>query len=369
MKFTCEKYVFQAAVSVAARAAAGKSPIAALEGILIEAGEKIKLTGYDLKKGVYTHVPADVSETGSVVLNAKLVSDIIRLLPDGVVSVHAGQDNLTTIKCGKAEYSLMGSNAEDYPEVMPVEGGLNIALNQGKLKSVISQTLFAVSSNESRPVYTGSLFDIKGESLMVVSVDGYRLAMRKENIDEARVDVSFIVPGSALSDVEKLCTEDAEDAVITVGAKQIGFSFGDTVLVSRRLEGDFISFDTAVPKEFNTIVTADKSLLQRAAERVSLIIDDRVKSPLRVKFGEETIDIFCATTLGKAEDTLPVNGITGPELEIGFNNRYLLDALKTISREEVKICLGTGTTPCVIKSAEDGDDSFLHMILPVRLGD
>lgn len=366
MKFSCEKYLLQAAVNTVSRAAAGKSPIPALEGILIEAGENVKLTGYDLKEGIYTSIAADVTRPGAAVLGAKLLGDIVRSLPDGVVTIEVDKGTLAKISCGKTEFSIMGTAAEDYPEIQSVEEGFSFTLAQGKLRSMIDQTLFAVSTNESRPVYTGSLFEIDGDSLRVVSVDGYRLAMRMEKLDTGGETLDFIVPGAALSDVEKICADSEEEVYITVGAKQIRFGFGETVLISRRLEGEFLNYKKSLPTSFTTWAVVEKTELQRVIERVSLIIDDKIKSPLRCKFSLDSVEMFCVTSLGRAEDSASVLG-SGEPLEIGFNNRYLLDAVRAAPSEKLKLCLGGGTSPCVIVPEDEGDESFLFMILPVRL--
>ena len=364
MKFSCERSDLLTAVNTAAKAASSKSPIPALEGILIETGmDSVKLTGYDLKKAIYTKAAASVFENGSIVLGARIFGDIIRALPDGMVTVKSEGLNVS-ITCGNSDFSIIGSDAADYPELPAIESEGAVSLPQDILSEMIRQTIFAVSDNESRPVYTGELFEISGDELTVVSVDGYRLALRKEKVEGAGEDCSFIVPGSALSDLEKLCSATDEPVSIALGNKHISFTIGDTVLLSRRLEGEFLNYKKTVPSSFGVEVTADRSFLQRTVERVSLIIDDKIKNPLRCTFGAGEIRIVCATALGKAEDTCMVDG-DGGEMEIGFNNRYLLDALKAAPADEVKVCLNSGSSPCIILPCEG--DSFLYMILPVRL--
>lgn len=367
MKFSCEKTVLQAAVSTAAKAASARSPIPALEGILLEAGaDRVKLTGYDLKKGIYTHIAADVGEPGSVILGARVFSNIVNSLPDGKVTLKTEGQN-AVIRCENAEFNIIGSNASDYPELPDIDGPSGVSLPQDLLSRMIRQTIFAVSDNESRPVYTGELFEISGGSLTVVAVDGYRLALRREPVEGVNEEYSFIVPGNALSDLEKLCGDSGE-VRINLGSKHISFVIGETVLVSRRLEGEFLKYKTAVPATFRAEVRADRAQLQRTIERVSLIIDDRIKNPLRCTFGNNEVRIVCATALGKAEDVCATEG-EGNDIEIGFNNRYVLDALKAAPAEEIKVCLNTGSSPCVLlpaEQAEDGSD-FLYMILPVRL--
>jgi DNA polymerase-3 subunit beta len=367
MKFSCEKYLLQQAVAITSRCAAAKSPIPALEGLLIEVGQDVRITGYDLKKGIYTSFPADVAEAGSVVLSAKLFGEIVRSLPDGIVTVSVAEGLKTSITCEASDFSILGTDSAEYPELPTVDRQNAISVPQNVLSKMIRQTLFAVSDNESRPVYTGSLFEMQDGTLTVVAVDGFRLALRKETLENQDVEnCTFIVPGSALSDVEKLCA-DAEDKVeITVGTKHVSFLVGDTVLVSRRLEGEFLNYRKSIPTDFSTIVETNRDDFMRAVSRVSLIIDEKTKNPLRLKVDENLLKISCVTGVGSGEDqcSIQVNGPTG--LVIGFNNRYLLDALKAAPTDTIRMGLNTSSSPCVILPS-DGSDSFSYMILPVRL--
>lgn len=366
MKFSCEKYLLLAAVNTACRCAASKSPIPALEGLLIEADGDVRITGYDLKKGIYTSFPADVAEGGSVVLGAKLFSEIVRSLPDGIVTVTVGPNFATSIVCGASDFAVIGSDGDEYPELPTVDRQNGIRLPQKLLGQMIRETIFAVSDNESRPVYTGELLEAEGGELTVVAVDGYRLAMRKESVESGELeDCKFIVPGTALSDVEKLCGDTDECVDITVGAKHVSFVVGDTVLVSRRLEGEFLNYKKSIPADFGVKAKIDRGELLKVVSRVSLIIDEKIKNPLRLTFGDGDIKLLCSTGVGKAEDKCEMKG-DGRGLEIGFNNRYLLDALKAAPADELYVCLNTDASPCVLKAA-DGGENFAYMILPVRL--
>lgn len=192
MKFSCEKFLLQNATATASRAAAAKSPIPALEGLLIEAGKDVKITGYDLKKGIYTYLEADVAEPGSLVLGARLFGEMIRRMPDGIVSISSDETGMVTVKCGKTEFSFMSIDASDYPELPTVSDGETVTLPQKMLKSMINETIFAVSDNDSRPVYMGTLFEIDGSELTLVSVDGYRLALRREKLEKDGAEHSRI---------------------------------------------------------------------------------------------------------------------------------------------------------------------------------
>lgn len=367
MKFSCEKYLLQQAISITSRCAASKSPIPALEGLLIQAGNDIRITGYDLKKGIYTNFPADIAGQGSIVLNARLFGEIVRSLPDGIVTLETKDGFSTSITCGMSEFSIMGTDSAEYPELPSVDKQNAISIPQELLGKMIRQTVFAVSDNESRPIYTGALFDIENDTLSIVAVDGYRLALRKEKAEENDLEnCSFIVPGNALNDVEKLCADGEEKVNITVGTKHISFVVGQTVLISRRLEGEFLNYKKSVPTEFSVIVEADKEEFTRSVSRVSLVIDERTKSPLRVSVEDEKIVMSCRSALGAGEDTCAVKNIAGQSLSIGINNRYLLDALKAAPSDKIRVGFNSESAPCVIFAA-DGTDSFSYMILPVRL--
>ena len=366
MKFSCEKYLLQSACGIASRAAAGKSPIPALEGLLLQASDRLTVTGYDLKKGIYTQLEAEVKEQGSVVVGARLFGEMIRRLPDGIVTISTDINNNVNVKCGKSEFNFMGISPEDYPEMPVVDGVNNIALPQKILGSMINQTIFAVADNDMRPIYTGTLFDIEGEELTLVSVDGYRLAKRSEKLESAKMEnCSFVVPGSALADIERICGDSEELVKISVGAKHISFYIGETVVVSRRLEGEFLNYKKSIPDSFKYTVKVDRGEFMSAIDRVALIVSERNTSPVRMSFNDGNIDCLCVTPIGRAEDVCTCEG-SGEGLQIGFNDRYLKDALKAAAKEELNVCLNSASSPCIITAA-DGSDNFTYMILPVRL--
>lgn len=366
MKFSCEKALLQAAISTTSRAVSPKNSIPALEGILLEAGSDLRLTGYNLETGIRTIVPADIREEGTLVLGARLFGEIVRKLPDDIVTFQS-ENYMVNIKCGMSEFNILGTDPEEFPELPTVEYQNSLILPQSRLKAMISQTLFAVSDNESRPIHTGSLFEVDSEGLTIVSVDGYRLALRHESIDkkEGAETFSFVVPGAALSEVEKICSDVDEPASVTQGARHVMFKVGDTMLVSRRLEGEFLAYRQAIPRNNTIHVEGDTRALLSSIDRVSLIISDKLKSPLRCVFDSNLLKISTKTAIGDAYDECPLSG-DGGGLEIGFNNKYLMDALKAAPADKVRLELTTGVSPCVILPTE-GEENFLYMVLPVRL--
>lgn len=366
MKFSCEKALLQAAISTTSRAVSPKSSIPALEGILLEAGNDLRLTGYNLETGIRTIVPADIREEGTLVLGARLFGEIVRKLPDDIVTFQS-ENYMVNIKCGMSEFNILGTDPEEFPELPTVEYQNSLILPQSRLKAMISQTLFAVSDNESRPIHTGSLFEVDSNGLTIVSVDGYRLALRHEAIDkkEGAETFSFVVPGAALSEVEKICSDVDEPASVTQGARHVMFKVGDTMLVSRRLEGEFLAYRQAIPRNNTIHVEGETRALLSSIDRVSLIISDKLKSPLRCVFDSNLLKISTKTAIGDAYDECPLSG-DGGGLEIGFNNKYLMDALKAAPADRLRLEFTSGVAPCVILPAE-GEEKFIYMVLPVRL--
>ena len=367
MKFSCEKYLLQTACGIASRAAASKSPIPALEGLQISADDKLYVKGYDLKKGIVTGIEADIDQRGTVVVGARLFGEMIRRLPDGIVTVTADEKDNISVKCGKSQFNILGISAEDYPELPRFDTLNAIRLPQHILKDMINKTIFAVSTDEVRPVYTGTLFEVEEKRLTLVSVDGYRLARRTEELEDSKLEsCTFVVPGNALSDVEKICTDEEEGEVsIAVGQKHISFEIGDTVVVTRRLEGEFLNYRRSIPESFQFEIKIDRSEFMASIDRGSLIVSEKNSSPVRLTVGDGTIDCLCVTPIGRAQDVCTCEG-DGKGLLIGFNDRYLKDALKAAGKDELLLCVNTAVSPCIIKAA-DGSEDFTYMVLPVRL--
>ena len=286
MKFSCEKALLQSAVLIAGRVVAAKSTISALEGILVEATtDGLRLNGYNLETGIMTKVDAQVTQPGSLILSARLFGEIIRKLPDDMVSVST-EGNSVHISCGPTSFDIMGSPADEFPDLPMVDDGSSVTLTQSALRSMLSQVLFAVSTNESRPVHTGALFEVEDSTLTLVAVDGYRLALRREAFIRkfGMNTFSFVVPGAALTEVERICADSDDEVIVTLGDRHVTFQVGETLLISRRLEGEFLNYRQTIPKNNPISLYVDTSLLQLSIDRASLIINDKLKSPLRCKF-------------------------------------------------------------------------------------
>ncbi len=367
MKFSCEKALLQSVITTASRAVSSKSSIPALEGLLLEAKNGfLTVSGYNMQLGIRSRFHANVTEEGEIVLNARLFGDIIRKMPDDCIVFSSDSKMMVSVTCGDADFHILGLNASDFPELPAVEDDYCCTVKQTVLKAMINGTSFAVSTNESRIVHTGSLFEIGDGQLTVVSVDGFRLALRREQYEKIEGGAfTFVAPGSALNEVEKVCADSDDDAMIILGSRHIQFEVGETQLICRRLEGDFLDYKNAIPRNNPINLVADKRMLMGSIDRVSVVISEKMKSPIRCIFGKDFVKLSAKTGNGDAKDTCPLSG-NGNELEIGFNNRYLMEALRYAPADEVKIELNSGITPAIIVPTE-GEENFLYMVLPVRL--
>ena len=366
MKFTCEKALLVSAVSVAGRTVAQKSTIACLEGILIRAGVGVQLTGYNLETGITVKLDANVTEAGVCVMPARLFFDIIRKLPDEEVTISIDSKNNVSIRGGVSSFQITAMDAEDYPDLPEVNSENGICMPRSALREMIGGTIFSVSENQARPVHTGCLMEVNDATITMVAVDSFRLARRTYHAENSyEHDLKFVVPATGLREVEKILTDTDDEVKFILGDKHIMFEIGDATLVCRILEGEFIDWRRVVPSNNTTILTARVSDLMNSIERVGLIVSEKIKSPVRCVFGDNVADFKTVNTIGSAHDTCSVAG-NGNELEIGFNCKYLLDALRAVPSEEVTLELKNGLSPIVFTPVDDKKD-FSYMVLPVRL--
>lgn len=367
MKFTCEKTSLSSAISVACRTVAQRSSIPALEGILLKAGASLQLTGYNLETGITVSVEAEIQEYGQCVMPARLFFDIVRKLPDDVVQVQVDENLKVSILCGISSFSIMAYSTEEYPELPDVEYENGVAIPQAELKKMIAGTIFSVSENQARPIHTGCLMEVEDQAITMVAIDGYRLARRTYHPQEPTGrTMKFVVPAPALKEVEKILEDSEEKAVFTLGAKHIQFEIGGAVLVCRKLEGEFMDWRRVVPKNNPIQLAANVTALTASIERVSLIVSEKIKCPVRCVFGQNTADFRTANTIGTAHDSCTIAG-DGQDMEIGFNCRYLLEALRAVPTTEVLLELSNGLSPIVLSPCEQDKEDFCYMVLPVRL--
>ena len=364
MKFTVEKRLLNEAVTNLQRAVSSKTSIPALEGILIRSEEnRLILTAYDLEIDMQTELPAIISAPGAIILTAKLFAEIVRRSPDEDITIDVDDRNTATITSGVSCFTIIGMDPAEFPELPKITDADTIKMPQELLKSMIRQTLFAVADSTAKPIHQGSLFKIENGNLDVVSVDGYRLALRREAINYAN-NTEFVVPGKTLSEVLKLLKDSEGEVEICPSRRHILFRIDNYTVISALLEGEFLDYKSALPKDKKTEVTVSTRTMIESVERVSLLITDRLKSPVRCVIGEDTVKLFCTTTMGRATDQISAE-ISGDQLEIGFNNKYLLDALRAAETDEVRLQLGGPISPMLVLPKEG--DAFSFLVLPVRL--
>ena len=365
MKFTCEKAQLVSAISVASRTVAQKSAISGLEGILVRAGVKVMLTGYNLETGITVSVDADVQEKGACIMPARLFFDIVRKLPDDTVSIQVDENFKVSIKGGISSFTITALSADDYPELPDVDSEKGIRVPQCELKAMISGTIFAVSENQARPIHTGILFEVDNDSITSVAVDGYRLALRRY-LPEGSLErtLKFVAPAAALKEVEKILGDTEDPATFYPGSKHILFTIGDATLVCRILEGEFLDWRRVLPQNKPVKLVGNVSRLTDSIERVGLVISEKLKSPVRCKFGDNSAEFRTISTIGEAYDVCPIAG-DGKDLEIGFNCKYLLDALRAVPDSECTLEMINGLSPIVLNPTEG--NRYSYMVLPVRL--
>jgi len=367
MRFTCEKSMLVTGLNITSRTVAQKSSLSAIEGILCQAQVGLNLTGFNMEIATTYLIDADVSDPGACILPAKLFGDIIRRLPEGPVTVVVDENFKVSIRAGYASFNISAEAPDDYPDLPDVNTGRPVKIPQNKLKELISGTIFAVSENQARPIHTGVKFEVEDEGISAIAVDGFRLARRswKPEGGTGR-ELSFVVPSQGLKEVEKILQDTEEPASFTAGKKHILFQIGRATLVCRLLEGEFLDWRRVVPTNCPIRLAASVSELYSAIERVGLIVSEKYKRPVHCTFSDQVLLLKTNTAIGAAEDRCTFAG-NGKELQIGFNVRYLTDALRAVPSDDVILELTNGLSPIVMTPAEPEKYDFSYMVLPVRI--
>ena len=366
MRFTCEKTALAEAVSICSHAVGVKSASAVMEGLLIQAEATVLVSGFNYKTSIQREVEADIRQRGSVVLNARILSDIVRRLPSETVEIQVDDRLMASIRGGASEFQLIAVDPEEFPEMPEVDSAECFQLPSGLLREMISGVIFAVGDNENKPIITGSLLEVEDRLFRMVGVDGYRLAVRQEELELPKEEsFRFVVPGEALKELARILP-DSDEAVCTIypQRKHALFAFEKTRVTTRLLEGEFLNWRAAVPAEQPINLRLSRSALISAVERVSPIISERLKNPVRCAFEGDKLKLSCITALGRSYDELDIPDC-GAHLEIGFNNKYLLDALRACQDEEFILGLKSALSPCTMRPAEG--DRYTYLVLPVRL--
>lgn len=369
MKIVCYKDTILKAINSVVKGVASKTTMPILEGILIQTNDnEIKLTTYDLEIGIEYVMECEVKEQGSTVVNAIMFSEIIRKLPDTEIHISINDKNLLEIECEGSLYKLATANPDEFPELPKIEVENSIEMDQSVLKNMIRKTIFAVSTEESRPIFTGCLFEVENNKLTLVSVDGFRLALRSMYLNKQSNDFQAVIPGKTLNEVNKIITDSFEPIKIGIAKNQALFEMDNCKVVTRVLDGEFLNYKNVIPNNWETRIKVNKNNIQDSFERISLIsastVEKEKKYPVKVQVDIGKVIISCTNQTGDAKEELYVS-TEGKNLEAGFNPKYFLDSLKVIEDEEVYIEFGSSISPCLIKSSENND--YTYMILPIRL--
>ena len=369
MKFVCEKDNILKAINSVTKAVAVRTTMPILEGILIQTNDnEVKFTTYDLELGIEYIINCNVQEQGSTVVNSIMFSEIIRKLPDSDIKITLNENNLLVIECEGSLYKLATMNPEEFPELPKINVENSLEIEQNSLKEMIRKTIFAVSTEESGPIFTVCLFEIKNNRLNVVAVDGFRLAWKTKMLQQTVNDFAAVIPGRSLNEINKIILDSFDTIKIGVAKNQALFEMENCKIVTRLLDGEFLNYSSVIPTTWETRIRVDKNAIQDCFERVSLIssssIEKEKKYPVKVTIDIGKVTISCTNQTGDAKEEMYVT-TEGQNLEAGFNPKYFLDALRAIDDQEIFINFGTSISPCIIKPVEEGD--YTYMILPIRM--
>jgi len=365
MFFTVERAALLEAVSKLQRVVGAKTSMPILEGILISAEQgKVTLVAYNLEMGMKKEIYAKCDVAGDIVINARLLGDILRRMNGIQVEIEADDKLNCHIKSGEATFDIMGMAATDFPEMPSVAEGNTVAIDSSILSEMIKSTIFAAAVNEGiKPILTGVNFSVENSVLQLVAIDGYRLAVRNEKVNNVK-DIEFTVSSKSVAEVLRLIDEESESVEINVGNRLISFNINGYCFISRLLEGEFVNYRKTLPEEHKQRVVLNTRDLMNTIERVSLLISESFSTPVRCYFNELNVVFTCATTVGRATETFNTK-LEGPSFEIGINSRYLLDALRVIDTEEIQILFNGPNAGILILPTEG--DHFKYMIMPMRL--
>lgn len=364
MKFSCAKDVILNAVTTTAKASSSKSTVQALEGLLMELNDNsLAITGYNLEIGIRTEIQVENGVSGSTIINAKMLSDIIRKMPSGTIDFDIDDGKTATISKGATVVSVMCMRADEYPPVPQTGAENGFTMPQKLLKSMINQTKYACATTDTKPALTGCLFDLKNKELCVAAVDGIRIALRRESVDYE--DISFIVPAKTLDElVHLLSDEDDKNITVCVDKNQISFEIDNYTMISRLINGEFVEYEKHFMCNENVWAEINCREIIEVLDRSMLFVNEKNKVPLRCMFNGDSLTISCETTLGRINDKINIK-YNGDPVEIGFNTKLLLDAFKATDSDTVKMILSESIKPIILLPMEGREFSFL--LLPMRL--
>lgn len=367
MKIISSRNLLNDAVSMAQKAISTRSTVPILEGILAEADENgLTLTGYDMETGIECKVDAEVIEPGSIVINARMLGDIVRKLPDDTVTLETDEKQIISITCGRSSFKIRGLNAGEYPKIPIVEEAKQLVLPQQILKDMITQTIFSVSNDPNRPILNGIKVTVKENALELVAIDGYRLALRREVFDDKLPEMQFIVPTKTMHEASRILVNVNEDVKIYPSHNHILFDTGTVKMVSRLLQGEYMQYESIIPTSAMTQMFVETKPLLSAIERAALVVDvENRRFPINVKNEDDShLLISARTDVGQAKEDVMMEK-SGEDIDYNYDPRYLNEALKAIPDEKIRLQFNGQMGPCLLLPEEG--DSFLYLVLPVRV--
>ena len=372
MKFSCDKKTLLDAILPASLAVSNKSTIPSLEGLLFDAEDGVlTVTGYDLEKAIRCTVDANVSENGKVVIKSSRILSIARSLPDDTVCFETDDRFVAHITCGSSVFEIHAGSGDSYPILPEIDDSSCLKIPQSQLRKMLSQTQFAIGVNDPKPTLNGALFEIQSDTLRIVTLDGDRLAYRCSYavVQDNENPMKFIVPGKTLSELNKLLSDVDEPVAIEVSRKVIIFSIDNIVFISRLIEGEFYDYKKSFEQVINTTVNVNREELTEVVERCMLVVDEKNKSPIRLKFENGVLKASCISGNGKVFDEIPVD-IEGDAIEIGFNGKYVLDVLHILTEDTIKLNLSSPVKSMLILPPGDydkGEGDYVYLVLPIKL--
>ena len=364
MKLVCSKGNLLNGLQVVSKAVPNQTTMSILECILIDSTEgQIKLTANDMELGIETIIDGTIVEKGIIALDAKIFLEIVRKLPDNDITITTDANFKTTITCEKAKFNIIGKSGEDFSYLPMIERNDSILLSQFTLKEVIRQTIFSISDNDSNRLMSGELFEINGDTMRVASLDGHRISIRKIELKESYPARKVVVPGKTLNEISKILSGDADkDVTIFFTDKHIVFEFDNTTVVSRLIEGEYFKIDQMLSSDYETKVTINKKELLDCIDRATLLIKEGDKKPIIINITDGAMELKINSTVGSMDEEIDIEKL-GKDLMIGFNPRFLIDALRVIDDETITIYLVNPKAPCFIR---DDENSYIYLILPVN---
>lgn len=368
MKVTISQKELSRAINIVQKAVTSKTPMPILSGILIEAIEnRLYFTATDLELGIKTYVECDVIEEGSIVVQSRLLGEFIRKLSSNAsVTINTNERYNMEIKCLNSEFNMSGDPAVEYPTNTFDNDGTRFNISSDILKRLIKYTSFAVSQDITRPIFTGCLFEANKEGCFFVALDGFRMAVKSEEVIlDLEEEISTIIPSKALNEITRILDEDDCEIEVVLSKSHISFNIGNTTIISNLLEGKFIDYKTLIKDEFFTKIKVNASEFRDSVERAALLAKEDKNNLIIFDIKENTMQINSTSNSGKAEEFIILKNIEGSNLKIGFNSKYIVDVLRIIDSEEIEISFLGIINPCFMK--ESGNESFKYMVLPVRI--